>query len=77
MVEFGLPYASDAAISRHLAEFLDNQEYFTKLKQLNEGSREQIRAVLINGGVFNSPLIQQRTLELLNSWSPSYYYRFK
>ncbi|EFP96325.1 Hsp70 family protein [Vibrio caribbeanicus] len=71
VVEFGLPYASDAAISRHLAEFLDNQEYFTKLKQLNEGAREQIRAgVLINGGVFNSPLIQQRTLELLNSWSP-------
>ena len=40
VVEFGLPYASDAAISRHLAEFLDEQEYFSKLKLLNEGSRE-------------------------------------
>src|SRR6185369_653418 len=53
--EFGLPYAADPAITRHLAAFL-------KL----HGARPT--AILWNGGVLKSAAIQGRILEVLTSW---------
>ena len=54
--EYGLPYASDPAITRHAAHFL-------KL----HGARPT--AVLWNGGVLKSAAIRKRILEVLASWS--------
>jgi molecular chaperone DnaK (HSP70) len=51
----GLPYAADAAITRHLAAFLRGQ---------------RPTALLFNGGVTRSPQLQQRIVDVVNGWSP-------
>ena len=76
--EFGLPYASDPVISKHLARFLTrslmNVKASDALKTL-AGSRSEATdylrptAVLFNGGVFNAASIRKRALELLASWN--------
>ncbi|MEI9814869.1 MAG: Hsp70 family protein [Acidobacteriota bacterium] len=53
--EFGLPYASDAAITRHLAHFLRRQS-------------ASPTHVLFNGGVFLAPFLRDRIIEILNGW---------
>lgn len=55
--EAGLPYATDAAITRHLAAFLT---------QHRGGKR--VSAVLFNGGVFKSRLLRERVLATLGGW---------
>jgi hypothetical protein len=56
--EIGLPYASDAAITRHLAKFLRQQ-----------GSALACPThVLFNGGVLRASLVRDRVIEVLNSW---------
>ncbi|MCU1279097.1 MAG: dnaK 4, partial [bacterium] len=55
ITEFGLPYAADPAITRHLATFL----------RLH-GARPT--AILWNGGVLKSAAIRARILEVLTSW---------
>ncbi|HEY4363700.1 MAG TPA: Hsp70 family protein [Bryobacteraceae bacterium] len=53
--EFGLPYATDAAITRHLAHFLHRHS-------------AQPTHVLFNGGVLRAKLVRERLLEVLNRW---------
>lgn len=65
IVEFGLPYASDPAISKHISSFL-SQHHSAIQQAMGEAAMPD--AVLLNGGVFNSPLIESRLLELLASW---------
>ncbi len=55
--EFGLPYASDPAITRHLANFLRRQSATPT-------------HVLFNGGVFLAPFVRNRIVEVLNQWFP-------
>ena len=57
MFEIGLPYADDAAVTRHLARFLRQQGKFAAPTR-----------VLFNGGVFRAPRVAQRVLAVLNSW---------
>ena len=57
LTEFGLPFASDAAITRHLAHFLRHQQATPT-------------HVLFNGGVLRAGLVRQRILDVLNSWLP-------
>lgn len=57
LAELGLPYAPDAAITRHLAHFLHRQ-----------GATPT--HVLFNGGVLRADLIRNRILEVLNGWLP-------
>ena len=59
LVEFGLPYASDAAITRHIAVFLQRQ------------GGELPDTVLLNGGVFHAPALRERLLTTLRSWQPA------
>jgi hypothetical protein len=76
--EFGLPYASDAAVSKHLARFLvrslANVQASESLARL-VGARAQARtflaptAVLFNGGVFNADPIRKRVCDLLTFWT--------
>jgi molecular chaperone DnaK (HSP70) len=53
--EFGLPFAADAAITRHLAHFLHRHS-------------AQPTHVLFNGGVLRAKLVRERILEVLNGW---------
>ena len=76
--EFGLPYASDPVVSKHLARFLTrslmNVRASDALKSLVGPSAEtsdylKPTAVLFNGGVFNAAPIRKRVLDLLASWN--------
>ncbi len=66
MREMGLPYASDPAITRHLARFLLRQARVSEA----EGQESAPTAVLFNGGVMKSPLMRERVLAALRSWEP-------
>jgi molecular chaperone DnaK (HSP70) len=57
--EFGLPYASDPAITRQLAAFLRTH---------NAAGRPD--AILLNGGVFNSAVIASQLVDVISGWWP-------
>ncbi|WP_310460815.1 Hsp70 family protein [Sphaerotilus sp.] len=59
LVEFGLPYASDAAITRQLASFL--QHHLAPGELLPD-------AVLLNGGVFRADALAERLMQTLADW---------
>ncbi|WP_343730655.1 Hsp70 family protein [Duganella sp.] len=71
IVEFGLPYASDAAITRHLADFL---------RQHGAAAREALGlpadsttvpvpdTLLLNGGVFRADALARRLEAALAGW---------
>ena len=75
--EFGLPYASDPVISKHLARFLtrslQNVRASDKLDEVvgprAAGQALMPTAVLFNGGVFKAEPIRARVLDLLASWN--------
>ncbi|MBS0639828.1 MAG: Hsp70 family protein [Proteobacteria bacterium] len=75
--EFGLPYASDPVVSKHIARFLvrslQNVKASEKLSALigDRGNASALMptAVLFNGGVFKAAPIRTRVLELLASWN--------
>ena len=68
----GLPYAQDAAISRHLAAFLAKQQNATdEIKDINLPEHATFlhpTAVLLNGGVLKANTLADRLMEVLNSW---------
>jgi len=67
--EMGLPYASDPAITRHLAQFLTRQAPGITEKLTALGKTGGLpTAVLFNGGVLKAPAIQERILTQLNQW---------
>ncbi|OIJ44393.1 Hsp70 family protein [Massilia timonae] len=74
LTQLGLPYAQDAAITRHLAAFLARQAGATA--EL-EGFQGRVNAehtflhpsaVLFNGGVFKSGILAQRVMDTINDW---------
>ena len=75
--EFGLPYASDPVVSKHLARFLtrslQNVQASEQLGALvgarASGPALMPTAVLFNGGVFKAGPIRARMLDLLASWN--------
>ncbi|MCL9781206.1 hsp70 family protein [Vibrio sp. S4M6] len=70
VVEFGLPYVSDPAISKHIAEFLFNhQTVCQSILQSDDGTQSNVPVgVLFNGGVFNSELIADQMSTLFSNW---------
>ena len=62
--ELGLPYASDPAVIRHMAWFLQRHRSNSNLG--GEGLRPT--AVLFNGGVMKAELLKHRIIEILESW---------
>ncbi|MGH7787553.1 MAG: Hsp70 family protein, partial [Candidatus Binatia bacterium] len=56
--ELGLPYAADAAVTRHLAHFLS--------RHADRAARPT--AVLFNGGVMGAPALRQRLVDVLDEW---------
>jgi molecular chaperone DnaK (HSP70) len=74
LTQLGLPYAQDAAVTRHLAAFLARQAGATaELEGFNgkvnpEHTFLHPTAVLFNGGVFKSELLAQRVMDTINDW---------
>ncbi|MDQ8204856.1 Hsp70 family protein [Pelagicoccus sp. SDUM812003] len=54
LLEWGLPYAADCAVTRHLAEFLQG--------------RPRVDQVLFNGGSLMAPVVRKRLLESFARW---------
>lgn len=76
--EFGLNYATDPALSKHLAAFLQRSHANVKSHPaLAEKLQEKLAnptllipdAVLFNGGFFKAACARQRVLELLSQWA--------
>ncbi|MGR5341323.1 Hsp70 family protein [Vibrio astriarenae] len=75
VVEFGLPYVADPAVSKHVAEFL-TQHQQVSLAALNSNEATSVSdsqpaipvGLLLNGGVFNSELVTERVTTLLEHW---------
>lgn len=73
LAQMSLPYAQDAAVTRHLAAFLTRQA-----AALANASDLPVRlegrtfvhstAILFNGGAFKAAPLKQRVVEVVNSW---------
>ncbi|MFO0812647.1 MAG: Hsp70 family protein [Gemmatales bacterium] len=57
--EMGLPFVSDAAITRHLASFLRQHEVTPE---------KPPAAILFNGGVFTPTILRERFLAVMKQW---------
>ncbi|MBF5002843.1 Hsp70 family protein [Diaphorobacter caeni] len=74
LTQLGLPYAQDAAVTRHLAAFLARQAGATEQIDGLQGTQPQgaaflhPSAVLFNGGVLKSTQIEQRIIDVINGW---------
>lgn len=66
LMQVGLPFAQDPAVTKHLAAFLSRQA------GAGAGKGEMLRptCILFNGGVMKSDALRDRVLETLNSWFP-------
>jgi hypothetical protein len=70
--ELGLPYAADAAITRHLARFLSRQaapsaEASSPIRRGASGFACPTH-VLFNGGVMKAPALRGRVVDVLSDW---------
>ncbi|CBL44934.1 DnaK-related protein [gamma proteobacterium HdN1] len=70
LTQIGLPYAQDAAVTRHLAAFLCKQAAAAESFLGDTHSDDFIRptCVLLNGGAFKAEALSSRMLEVLNGW---------
>ncbi|MGO1296128.1 MAG: Hsp70 family protein, partial [Vibrio sp.] len=69
MVEFGLPYVADPAVSKHVAAFLHQHQSVARDAMHLDDSQTAVPAgLLLNGGAFNSRLITERLTQLMDSW---------
>ncbi|MFX1766634.1 hsp70 family protein [Paraburkholderia sp. A1RI-2L] len=76
IVEFGLPYAADAAITRHIAAFLHRFAAQSREALGDAGSGETALpaplpvpdTLLLNGGVFRAKALSSRLRETLGAW---------
>lgn len=73
--EFGLPFAADPAITRHLAAFLtahrptladERQRENRQTDEKSDPARPD--AILFNGGFFTSPALRERFLDVVTRW---------
>ena len=69
MVEFGLPYTAEPAVSKHIAAFL--KLHRAASSEALKGKGNVPDALLLNGGVFRSQPITQRIVGLIQSWRSS------
>jgi hypothetical protein len=69
--ELGLPYAADAAITKHLARFLTEQVRSSPEAAATRTGRSGLACpthILFNGGVMKAELLRDRVVEVLNGW---------
>lgn len=69
VVEFGLPYTAEPAVSKHIAAFLKMHKDTASEALAGDGTVPD--AILLNGGLFRSQAITERVLALFHSWKSS------
>lgn len=76
LAELGLPYVSDAGITRHLAAFLSRQAEALANREPASGKKKKAAdavalpsAILFNGGVFKGDVLRNRLLGVLGTWA--------
>ncbi|MBX9580118.1 MAG: Hsp70 family protein [Gemmataceae bacterium] len=72
--ELGLPYVSDPAVTRHLAQFLSRQAESLASRESAAKPKKKTApglpsAVLFNGGVFKADPLRNRLLGVIGSWA--------
>ena len=74
--ELGLPYASDPAITKHMAAFLNRAALAMKVGEESAPQREvsdtmaRPDAILFNGGFFHPALARERVVATVADWFP-------
>src|SRR5436309_4204179 len=70
--ELGLPYASDPAITKHMAHFLHRHaETLAERIGPRRGKKKVVAhptAILFNGGVFKAEALRNRVVSVVNQW---------
>lgn len=68
--EIGLPYAADAAVTKHMARFLRQQAATAEHGSVRRGPSGLAcpTHLLFNGGVLRAGIVRDRLIEVLNSW---------
>lgn len=68
--EIGLPYASDPAVTKHLARFLRQQAASSEHGSVRRGASGLAcpTHLLFNGGVLRANSVRERIIETLNTW---------
>lgn len=75
IVEFGLPYPADPAITRHVAAFLSRHAQASRQALGTDACGDTSASVpmpdtlLLNGGVFRAPMLAQRLADTLGDWT--------
>jgi hypothetical protein len=71
--ELGLPFAADAAITRHLATFLSSHRAVAAGDEADEAAAPDglihPTALLFNGGVMQAAAMQRRVADVLGAWA--------
>ena len=69
--ELGLPFAADAAITRHLASFLSSHRAVASGEGAADAADGLIHptGLLFNGGVMQAAAMQRRVAEVLGAWA--------
>jgi hypothetical protein len=77
LLELGLPYEADPAVTRHLAAFLADHAGAVEEALAGGGAAAVLvdglprpDAILLNGGVFTPPAVRARLAEVVSSWFP-------
>jgi hypothetical protein len=70
LLEIGLPYAADPAITRHLARFLRQPAATSEQGSVRRGPSGLAcpTHVLFNGGILKAGMVRERLLATLNTW---------
>ena len=70
LAELGLPYAADAAVTKHLARFLRQQASNSEHGSVRRGGSGLAcpTHILFNGGVLRAGVVRERIIGVLNSW---------
>lgn len=75
--DIGLPYESDAAITKHVAAFLASQKNTSADPSVDGDPHQAVSGpvtpthLLFNGGVFRSETLRRRMQETIADWCPS------
>jgi Hsp70 protein len=68
LTQLGLPYASDPAVTRHLAAFLARQAGALGASDGPQPALLHPTAILFNGGVMKADALRARIVETLDAW---------
>ena len=71
LLEFGLPYPADPAITRHVADFLNRHATVARQALADTGSERRLPVpdtLLFNGGVFRAAALAERLRDTLADW---------